>query len=220
MQAEYGLKPEDMIWYQERGEHFSHTGASKEAGLILPPNIKLNHTKVDFNAMFLKGELDATMSLNLRMTKGLVSGVDRNRVDLSGNPDIVTLFPDPRQEAIRFFKKTGIFPPHHVTVVRESILEEHPWVAISLMEAFEESKRIAIQRFRELPPTLIVFGEHYSQEIDEIFGLDPFAYGIKANAKAFDMAQTFSVQQGLTERKQPLDEIYPREVIFSEERIS
>jgi hypothetical protein len=32
------------------------------------------------------------------------------------------------------------------------------------------------------------------------------------------MAQTFSVQQELTERKQPFDEIFPREIIYLEER--
>ena len=43
--------------------------------------------------------------------------------------------------------------------------------------------------------------------------------GIKANATAFDMAQTFSVQQELTDRKQPFDEIFPQEVIYREERL-
>ena len=104
-------------------------------------------------------------------------------------------------------------------MVRESILEQYPWVAISLMEAFEESKRIAIEKLRQLPPTLMVFGEHYLRELDEIFGTDPFQYGIKANTKALDMAQTFSVEQGLTKCRQPLDEIFPREVIYSEERL-
>ena len=55
-------------------------------------------------------------------------------------------------------------------------------------------------------------------ELDEIFGPDPYPYGIAANAKAFDMVQTFSVEQQLTERKQPLDEIFPLEIIYSEER--
>ena len=43
--------------------------------------------------------------------------------------------------------------------------------------------------------------------------------GIAANAKAFEMAQTFSVEQGLSKRKQPWDEIFPREVMYSEERL-
>ena len=221
LQMEFGIKPEDMVWYQERGEHFSHTGASAEAGLELPKTVELHYAKTDFNTMYLRGELDATAGLGIRLGGGgaFSSGIDRSRASLPENPDIVTLFPDPRKEAIRFFKKTGIYPPHHTTVVRESILAEHPWVAISLMEAFEESKRIAIERLRQLPPTLMVFGQLYLKELDEVFGPDPFPYGIKANTEAFDMAQTFSVQQGLTERKQPLEEIFPQEVIYREERL-
>jgi hypothetical protein len=66
---------------------------------------------------------------------------------------------------------------------------------------------------------LLVFGEDYLKEINSIFGLDPFSYGIKSNSRALDMAQTFSVEQGLTERKQPLDEIFPLELIYREERL-
>jgi 4,5-dihydroxyphthalate decarboxylase len=217
LQMEFGVKPEDMVWYQERGEHFSHTGASAEAGLKFPSEVTLHYAKTDLGTMLIKGELDASAPIALGAVTG--SGIDRSHVDLSRNPDIATLFSDPYQESIRFFKKTAVYPPHHATVVRESILEEHPWVAISLMEAFEESKKIAMERLRQLPPTLMVFGEHYLKDIDEIFGPDPYTYGIKANAKVFDMAQTFSVQQGLTERKQPLDEIFPLEVIYREERL-
>ena len=85
------------------------------------------------------------------------------------------------------------------------------------MEAFEESKRIALKRLKDVTPSLMVFGKQSLKEQNEIFGPDPCPYGINANLKAFDMAQTFSVEQGLTERKQPLDEIFPIEVIYREE---
>jgi 4,5-dihydroxyphthalate decarboxylase len=217
LQMEFGVKPEDMVWYQERGEHFSHTGAAAEAGLKFPASVTLHYAKTDLGSMLIKGDLDASAAIALGAGTG--SGIDRTHADTSSVADIVTLFTDPRQEAIRFFRKTGIYPPHHTTVIRESILEEHPWVAISLMEAFEESKKIAMQRLCRLPPSLMVFGEYYLQDIEDIFGHDPYAYGIKANTEAFKMAQTFSVQQGLTERQQPLEEIFPREIIYREEII-
>jgi 4,5-dihydroxyphthalate decarboxylase len=217
LETEFGVKPAEMIWYQERGEHFSHTGAAAEAGLKFPEGITLRYATKDLGAMLVEKELDASAPIALGAAS---SGIDRAHADLSGNPDVITLFPDPRQEAVRYFKKTAIYPPHHATVVRESILEEYPWAAISLMEAFEESKRRAVERLHRRPPELLVFGEHYLQEIDKIFGPDPYAYGIKANAGEFDLAQNFSVQQGLTERKQPWDEIFPRELIYREERSS
>lgn len=219
LQSEFGVKPEDMIWYQVRGQHFSHTGASAEAGLPPPKNIELHYATDEFLTMYSKGELDANTGLSIKVGQISDSGLDRQRPGAPVSADIVTLFPDPKQESIRYFKKTGVYPPHHTTVVRESILKEHPWIAISLMEAFEESKRIAITRLRKETPGLLVFGETYVKEVDDVFGPDPFVYGVKANAKAFDMAQTFSVQQGLTERKQPLEEIYPQEVILLEERL-
>jgi 4,5-dihydroxyphthalate decarboxylase len=218
LQMEWGVRPEDMLWFQERGRHFSHTGASIEAGLTVPSNVQLNFAKTDLHTMYMNQELDATCGLG--SGTGLSHGLlDRNRSGLPQHSDIITLFPDPRQEATRFFKKTGVYPPHHTTAIRESIVLEHPWVAISLMEAFEESKRIAIERLRQSPPGLMVFGSYFLKDVEEVFGIDPFVYGVQANAVAFDMAQTFSVEQGLTEKKQPLDEIFPQEVIYMEERL-
>ncbi len=217
LQMEFGVKPEDMIWYQGRGKNLSHSGASAEAGLNLPPSVNLNYAQTNLSSMMAKGELDAWV---YRSGPSGIPGIDRVGADMSASSQLMYLFPNPREEAIRFFKKTGVYSPHHTTVVRESILNDYPWAAMSLMEAFEESKKIAMDRLRKVPPSLMVFGEQYINDIDAIFGLDPFPYGVKANAAAFDMAQTFSVQQGLTDKKQPLEEIFPIEVIYSDQRLS
>ncbi|MBD85585.1 MAG: hypothetical protein CL743_03575 [Chloroflexi bacterium] len=215
LKLEWGIEPEDMTWFMERSEHFSHTGASKEAGLSLPKDLDLRYAPTDFSSMYLNDELDA--SIGIGQMRG--SGIDRQQsVNLLQNPDFPTLFSDPKSEAIRFFQKHGVFPPHHVTVVRESILNQNPWVAVSLMEAFETSKRLAIERIRTLPPTLYVFGSQYQRELDAVFGNDPFAYGISANAKALDMAQNFSLEQGLTSEKLDWAEIFPEELFYREER--
>ncbi len=203
-------------------------GEPLERSKLFPPMvvhmIAIGEESGSLDTMLHKGELDACVSYAYGIKLGRTSTSGTNFI-LSGphwieereNPDVVTLFPDPYKESIRFFKKTGVYPPHHTTVVRESILDEYPWVANSLMVAFEESKRIAIERFRRfMPRSLMALGQYHLRELDDIFGPDPFPYGIKANAKAIDMVQTFSVQQGLTERKQPLDEIFPQEVIYRE----
>jgi 4,5-dihydroxyphthalate decarboxylase len=218
LQMEWNVKPEDMVWYQERGEHFSHTGVSAEAGLQIPKSVQLNYSLVDFNTMLNNNALDATFGLSPGSGISHGSGLDRVQAESTELSELINLFSDPRKESIRFFKKTGVYPPHHTTVIRESILDEYPWVALSLIEAFEESKRIAIRRLYQSPPTLLVFGGFFLKDIADVFGPDPFQYGIKPNAKAIDMIQMFSVKQGLTNHKQPLDEIFPQEVIFMEER--
>ena len=146
------------------------------------------------------------------------SGIDRARDDVSDNPDFPLLFADPKAEGVRYFKKTGIFPPHHTTAIRESVLDKHPWVAMSLMDAFEKAKKIAIERQRETPPTLLVFGPQYLREMREFMGDDPFAYGVHANKKAIDFIQQISVEQGLAEEA-AWTEIFPESVITAEERV-
>ncbi|MBI2934048.1 MAG: hypothetical protein HYY29_00600, partial [Chloroflexi bacterium] len=110
LETEFGVNPEDIEWYQERGEHFSHTGASGEAGLSLPSWLKLHYARTDFDTMFRNGELDATAMPPGDHGKGRGSDMNRRPSGAGPAPEIVPLFPDARQEAIRFFQKTGVYP--------------------------------------------------------------------------------------------------------------
>jgi 4,5-dihydroxyphthalate decarboxylase len=149
--------------------------------------------------------------------------IDRPKIhpDLTTHPIIKTrtLFADPKAEAVRFFKKTGVFPPHHITVIRESIVQKHPWVATSLLEAFEKAKKLAMEQFYSRPPSMLMFGRELVREQRATFGDDPYVYGVRANANAVDMFQTFCVEQGLIEQKLPLEVIYPEEILIAEQRL-
>jgi 4,5-dihydroxyphthalate decarboxylase len=208
LQHEFGVTPQDMEWVQTRGEHYSHTGASGTR-----PPVKLTFANAAEGELFLRGEIDASMSWGGESTSALARG----GADIRANPEFCLLFSDPKAEAIRYYQKNGIFPPHHTTAIRESILQAHPWVAISLLNAFEEAKKLAMERTRQ--QTLFVFQNHYLDEVKRLMGKDPFAYGVRANAAAIDMVQTISVEQSLTPKKQPLDEIFPEKVLIAEERL-
>jgi 4,5-dihydroxyphthalate decarboxylase len=194
LQHEFGVLPQDLRWFQTRGERFSHTGAS---GTRLPQGVQLTFANAPEAELFARGEVDASMSFP------------------ANNPGVKTLFRDPQAEATRFYKKTGIFPPHHITVVREAIVQAHPWVALSLVEAFQRAKELAMRRVRE--QTLFVFNQQYLQNERALFGDDPWVYGVKANANAIDMVQTISVEQGLTSRKAPLENLFPEPVLIADE---
>jgi 4,5-dihydroxyphthalate decarboxylase len=206
---EWGIKPDDMTWYQTRGEHYSHTGGSGTR-----PPVTLRYADAGIGTLFRRGEIDAAWGFGGGEGGSALARADE---DVRGDPNFMRLFSDPRAEAMRYYRKTGIFPPHHTTAIRESILEQHPWAAVSLMNAFEESKRIAISRMRN--QTLFVFPQLNIEELNVNLGPDPFAYGIKANAAAIDMVQTISLEQSLTRKKQPLEEIFPLELFYSEERL-
>jgi 4,5-dihydroxyphthalate decarboxylase len=209
LQHEYGIAPQDMEWVQTRGRTYSHTGAS---GTV--PPVKLTYADKPASALFLNKEIDAAMSW---LGIGSESALERRGEDIRGNPDFTLLFADPKAEAIRYYQKSGIYPPQHTTAIRESILEEHPWVAMSLLNAFEEAKKLAMARMRD--QTLFVFTSQYMEEVTRTFGADPFAYGVRANARAIDFVQTISVEQSLTPQKQPLEEIFPQEILIAEERL-
>ena len=194
LQHEFGVLPRDLQWFQTRGERFSHTGAS---GTHLPEGVHLTFANAPENVLFSRSEVDASMTLD------------------SSSPGVTTLFSDPRAEAIRFYRKTGIFPPHHITVVRESILREHPWVALSLYDAFRAAKALARRRVRD--QTLLVFNAQYAQEERALFGDDPWVYGVQSNRAAIDMVQTISVEQGLTSRKAALEELFPESILVADE---
>src|SRR4051794_21898165 len=144
LQHEFGVSPTDMEWWMERTEERSHGG---HTGFTPPPGVKFNRIPAEKSmaSMLLSGELDA--SLLYIADRNLV---DRSGVDLTGNPAVRTLYPDPAVEGVRYYKKTGIFPINHGMVVKRSLLEENPWVAINLYKAFAEARDRAAARTREL----------------------------------------------------------------------
>lgn len=211
LQHEFGVKPTDMEWFMGRSARYSHAGAL--GGFKPPPGLKFNHATKDLGTMLLNGELDAAHYQ-------FGAAIDRATADVTHHPSLRYLFPDRQTEAARYYKKNGFYPAHHLTVVRESILKQHPWVAISLFEAFEKAKALAVERLRPTRLSLIMFADQDLKEQRELFGDDPYPYGLKANARMIDTVQTYSVEQGLTERKQPLEELFAEEILIAEEKLS
>jgi 4,5-dihydroxyphthalate decarboxylase len=203
---EFGVRPEQMEWSQTRARDYSLTGASGSK-----PPVPIRFTDADVGLLMDRGEIDVTWSGKVvpKADRGVLSGGD---VDVRGRPGVSTLFSDPKAEGLRYFRKTGHFPIHHTTVVREQVLKDHPWVATSLLEAFERSKRMAAGRMTN--QSLFVFGDHLRKEVLETFNGDPYPYGIRQNASTIDYVQNMSVEQGLTTAKQDLSEIFASETLL------
>src|SRR5690606_13636978 len=102
--------------------------------------VRLNYMRSDQNigSMLVSGELDAT--LLYLPEKNLV---DRSRIDLGQYSEIQPLFPDPTLEGTRYYRKTGIFPINHGLIIRRSLVEKHPWIAIYIYHAFQAAKEHA-----------------------------------------------------------------------------
>ena len=62
------------------------------------------------------------------------------------HPDVVRLFPDYQAMEEEYYEDTNVYPIMHVIALRKAMLDDHPWVARNLYNAFEESKRRSLER--------------------------------------------------------------------------
>jgi 4,5-dihydroxyphthalate decarboxylase len=208
LENEFGIAPKDMTFLMERLPTRSHAGA---IGFKAPSGVSVNQIPPEKSiaAMMLAGELDACMSYN--RNPGLI---DRSDVDLDHHPDIKPLFPDSAAEAVRYYKKTGIYPINHGMVVKRAVFERNPWVVINILKAFDQANAIADAERRE----------HVAYHLET--GLVPpdyrkplatriIAHGLKANRATLEMAAQYSNQQGLTQRIMTMAELFAANALDS-----
>jgi len=201
LQHEFGVLPSDIEWFMERPAAKSHGGAT---GFTPPDGVRLQQIPPSTNIgeMMVRGELDATL---LYLTdKNLV---DRSRIDVASVAQIRTLFPDPAAEGRRYFAKTGIYPINHAVVVKRELLERHPWLAINIYHAFmaakEEVEHEASESMKAYFETGLIAAEQ-----QQALSADPKAYGLKTSRKVVETVAQFVHEQGLTDRRVALEEMF------------
>jgi len=198
---DFGVRPEDVVWYMERPPEASHGGAT---GFTPPPGVELHYIPpaTNMGQMMVDGELDATL-LYLRDA----NLIDRSRIDLHARGDIRTLFPDPKAEAKRYYAKTGLFPINHTTVVRRTLLERHPWIAESIYDTFARVKEIQRRERDERLEAYVATGLLDAAAVAQL-ARDPVPYGIAANRRELETIARYDYEQGLAKRLVGLDEIF------------
>ena len=98
------------------------------------------------------------------------------------------LFPEPWEVERDYFGRTGIFPIMHTVSIRREVLDEHPWVAATLMKAFSEAKDLAVADLTQtsaLPVSLPFLTEHAYRTV-ETMGDDFWPYGLESNRKTLE----------------------------------
>jgi 4,5-dihydroxyphthalate decarboxylase len=164
-----------------------------------PADLKIQRVALGKNVekMLVDGEVDALIHPDL--IQPILEKDDR----------VTRLFPNYRQLEIDYYKRTGIFPIMHTTALRQELVEKHPWVPINLMQAFEESKRLAYKRMENPRIVPLAWFRHFLEEQEEILGSDPWVYGLgDVNRKTLETLMQFSQEQGLLGRKLALEELF------------
>ncbi len=191
LESEYGVDLRSITWLTDLDEHIEGFEPSKD--------FKVSRIRDDqsIEDMLVNGEVDALLHPDI--------------IDPMENKDlrVARLFSDFKGEQIGYFKKTGIFPIMHVTAIKPEVLERHPWVAHSLMVAFNRAKALTMRRMenpRIVP--LAMWREEWEAQ-REIFGRDPWEYGLTpANVKNLETMIGYAHGQGLIPRRMKVEELF------------
>jgi 4,5-dihydroxyphthalate decarboxylase len=198
---EFGVEPSEIEWFMERPPDKSHGGAT---GFVPPVGVKLNQIPPTTNIgeMLVRGELDATL---LYLTHPNL--VDRSRIDLASHPQIRPLFADRAAEARRCYAKSGLYPINHTVVVRRSVLERHPWIALNLFSAFAAAKNEVARCGNDYLVPFLATGL-LGDDVKRALASDPMAYGVKAARPVLETIAQYVHEQRLTDRRVGLEEIF------------
>jgi len=165
--------------------------------LVKPVSINANTSGKSLNTLLEQGEIQALFATSVPDALGR-------------NPDIERLYPNYREAEQDYYRRTKIFPIMHLIAIRRDLYERHPFVATSLFNAFEAAKSIAFEKLR-YRGTLRVMLPWMLAEIDEIekvFGGDPWPYGIEPNRPTLEALVRYMVEQGLIAAPVKIDDLF------------
>jgi 4,5-dihydroxyphthalate decarboxylase len=201
LEHDFGVSPRDMDWYMERSVDRSHGAAT---GFEAPPGVRFQYIAADksIGSMMMNDELDATLLYINRP-----SLVDRSTVAFENNAKVRPLFADAQVEAQRYFGETGIFPINHGMVMRRSLYEQHPWLALNIYNAYRLAKEQVMKRTFDLASTHIELG-WLPEGAAAALRTDVYPYGVRSNRKTLETLAAYSFEQGLTPRQLALEEIF------------
>jgi len=123
-------------------------------------------------------------------------------------PGVRRLWPNFREVEKQYYLRTKIFPIRHVVVVKNEILEKHPWVAQSLVTAFTEAKERGIKHVSDTRRSFLAWYGAELEEERELFGGDPWPYNIKDNRAVLETMTRYAEMTGVTERKLEISDMF------------
>jgi 4,5-dihydroxyphthalate decarboxylase len=206
LQHEYGVDPHAIHWL----EGGVNAPRDFDAALDLRPS---GDYSIDFigsdktlDQLLLAGEIDAVLGA-------------RSPSSFRSHPEVVAkLFPNSRQLEQDYYRRTGIFPMMHTIVMRQELHEAKPWISDSMYKAFAQAKDWCWQqmRFSGAARYMLPWLFDDIDELDRVFGGDPWPYGLEANRVTLEALNLYLVEQGLMPARLDLERIFAPIVLSNE----
>ena len=189
---QYGVDLSTIQWVEGAINHPGRHGEPSAPPLIKPARIEHDPNGRSLSELLAAGEIDA------------LTGTQHPHP----HPDVAPLFPDARAVERDFFLRTRIFPIMHVVVIRRDLYGREPWVAENLFQAFVNAKNLALARMHKGHPYMLPWVHEDIHEIDEVFGGDPYPYGIEANRPTLEALVGYMAEQHFIPRTMPIEELF------------
>jgi 4,5-dihydroxyphthalate decarboxylase len=186
LEDKYGVDLSGVQWIQGAVEKAgTHGDPPAPPQLLKPIEITPNTSDKSLSDMLADGDIDAI--LGSRMPDSV-----RTQPDKVGH-----LFPNFRDEEKRYYQEHRIHPIMHTVVIRKDIYAENKWMAQSLFKAFQAAKEWAVEQmyFSGAQKYMLPWLFDDLREIDEIFGGDPWPYGIDENRPTLEAFVKYMHQQ-------------------------
>jgi 4,5-dihydroxyphthalate decarboxylase len=201
VQHEYGVKPEEIQWVQSSKDSSAKVAGkvSKQESMV-PKGLSVSKGPEgkDESDLLESGDVDALFH------------AAEPRAYVEGHPKVARLFPDFRKTERAYFKKTGIFPIMHAVAIRNSLIEQHPWLPKAVFDAYSKAKSLMYDHLKKMGWAAISL-PWAAQEIEEtraLMGDNFWPYGIKPNRKALEALFQYSHEQGLSSKKLSIEALF------------
>jgi len=197
LQHEYGVDLSAIRWVQGAIEKAGAHGEPTVLPLVRKVPIEFNTSGRSLDELLEAGAIDAIIGATLPAS-------------IRRNPDIRRLFPDFREIEKEYYRRTRIFPIMHLVVIRREHCEKHPFVAANLYKAFCEAKNRALDKMRFVGALryMLPWMTDDLDEIQEIFGDDPWPYGVEANRPTLEALVRYMVEQSVIAAPAAVDDLF------------
>ena len=132
-----------------------------------------------------------------------------------GHPDVVRLFPDFSAMEEPYYKTHKVWPVMHIIALQKRVLDENPWVARNLYNAFLASKNRSIERLMDPAVSRYPVASlpTYARKMADQFGNDTFPFGIEENRPTWERFLRYTFEQGIAHRHAKPEEIFQKGIM-------
>ena len=201
---EYDLKTTDMSWYVSGREVYIGSDLPVKVERLDPPP-PFGQEKPHLARLLSEGELQAALVAGDSGYLGLFGGGSLPKA-MGEARGVRPLFDD-SEEIVRWVRKTRIYPIIHLIALKEEAAERYPDLAVKLLEAFREAKKLST---KYLSQEQIQGHEREKAALGE----DPYAYVLGDTEKRTMAALArYQVEQGLLKQAPPVESLFVRETL-------